>query len=404
MNLFSGLLYAVPTAGRSRARQSPALLRLLLAVSLGVLTESSLEARCGVQRWDVKTGKDAQAASINLSSPTPTTIAFLTDLTRFPPPHPWPPPNRIAPEETTFWTLDATLDMYKFENDPQSGDSDYHLVIKDDAGNTMVAEIPFPGCVQGSAWVTQITQARATFDAKFTATSTPKSGQNTPVRITGIAMFDKTAHGSGHSPNGMEIHPVLSIVFNPAAGPSPTPTALGTTPTTLGPTATPTPAPGPTTTPGPSGANLIQNGDFENGDLGWDTSSGVISREAQAHGGFWCAWLGGYGKKHTDTLSQTVDLPAGGSSATLSFWLHIETEEVQDTAFDTLKAQIADEAGTVLQTLHTFSNRDASPHYERVHFNVTPFLGRRVRVRFVASEDSGKATSFYLDTVRLATN
>src|SRR6266545_2042516 len=139
-----------------------------------------LLARCGVQRWDVKTGKDAQADSINLSSPTPTTIAFLTDLTRFPPPHPWPPPSRIAPEETTFWTLDATLDMYKFENDPQSGDSDYHLVIKDDAGNTMVAEIPFPGCVQGSTWVSQITQVRATFDAKFTATSAPQSGQNTP--------------------------------------------------------------------------------------------------------------------------------------------------------------------------------------------------------------------------------
>lgn len=140
----------------------PTLARLLLAVSVVGLSESSLEARCGVQRWDVKTGKDAQAAAIDLSSPTPTTIAFLTDLTRFPPPQPWPPPNRIAPEETTFWTLDATLDMYKFENDPQTGDSDYHLVIKDDAGNTMVAEIPFPGCVQGSAWVSQITQARTT--------------------------------------------------------------------------------------------------------------------------------------------------------------------------------------------------------------------------------------------------
>jgi len=363
-----------------------------------------LFARCGVQRWDVKTGKDAPAAAIDLSSPTPTTIAFLTDLTRFPPPHPWPPSSRIAPEETTFWTLDATLDMYKFENDPQSGDSDYHLVIKDDAGNTMVAEIPFPGCVQGSAWVSQITQARATFDAKFTATSTPKSGQNTPVRITGIAMFDKTAHGSGHSPNGMEIHPVLSIIFNPAAGPSPTPTTLSTTPTTPGPTATLTPAPAPTTTPGPPGANLIQNGDFEDGNLGWDTSSGVISREAQAHGGFWCAWLGGYGKTHTDTLSQTVTLPAGGSSAELSFWLHVETDEVQDAAFDTLKVQIADEAGNVLQTLHTFSNRDASPHYERVHFDATPFLGRRVQIKFVASEDNAKATSFFIDTARLITN
>src|SRR5713101_3250014 len=112
-----------------------ALVVLLLGLALGA---SDLLARCGVQRWDVKTGTDAEAVLIDLSSPTPTTIAFLTDLTRFPPPSPWPPPARIAPEETTYWTLDATLDMYKFENDPQSGDSDYHLVIKDDAGNTMV--------------------------------------------------------------------------------------------------------------------------------------------------------------------------------------------------------------------------------------------------------------------------
>jgi xanthomonalisin len=115
------------------------------------------------------------------------------------------------------------------------------------------------------------------------------------------------------------------------------------------------------------------------------------------------ARLGG-AAAHTDTLSQTVNLPAGGSSAELSFWLHIETEEVQDTAFDTLKVQIADEAGSVLQTLHIFSNRDASTHYERVHFDVTPFLGRRVQIRFVASEDSGKATSFFIDTVWLVTD
>src|SRR5215471_2300374 len=106
----------------------------------------------------------------------------------------------------------------------------------------MVAEIPFPGCATGSTWLAQITDARATFDAMFTATSTFTSAQNTPVRITGIGMFDKLAHGSGHSPNGMEIHPVLSIVFNPGAGPT-------ATPVTPLPSVTPTPTPPPGATP-----------------------------------------------------------------------------------------------------------------------------------------------------------
>lgn len=47
-------------------------------------------------------------------------MAVLTDLMRFPPPSHWPPPNRIPLAETTAWTLDAILDSFKFENDPQS--------------------------------------------------------------------------------------------------------------------------------------------------------------------------------------------------------------------------------------------------------------------------------------------
>ncbi|MFD5066058.1 hypothetical protein, partial [Streptomyces sp. NPDC058394] len=36
-----------------------------------------------------------------------------------------------------------------------------------------------------------------------------------------------------------------------------------------------------------------------------------------AHAGSWKAWLDGYGSAHTDTLAQTVSIPAG-CKATLS--------------------------------------------------------------------------------------
>src|ERR1019366_9360974 len=113
-----------------------------------------------------------------------------------------------------------------------------------------------------------------------------------------------------------------SIEFNP--GPAVPPTVTGPTPVPVV-TATATPS---TVSP-PTGANLIQNGDFENGDLGWQAAPDVITNQTQAKSGFWLAWLGGYGRTHTDTLSQTVSLPSGASSATLSFWLHIETDEVK---------------------------------------------------------------------------
>ncbi len=62
-------------------------------------------------------------------------------------------------------------------------------------------------------------------------------------------MFDKLAHGAGHSPNGIEIHPVLDIVFNPGApNATPTPTAGGPT---VEPTSTPTGMPDGTATATP---------------------------------------------------------------------------------------------------------------------------------------------------------
>ena len=60
-----------------------------------------------------------------------------------------PSNNRVAPYETTVWTVNATLVEYKLEDD-----SDYHIVIKDDAGNTIITEIPAAGCVGSSSIVT----------------------------------------------------------------------------------------------------------------------------------------------------------------------------------------------------------------------------------------------------------
>ena len=70
-----------------------------------------------------------------------------------------------------------------------------------------------------------------------------------------------------------------------------------------------------------------------------------------------------------------------------------------------MKVQIADESGNVLQTLHTFSNRAGGhPAYERVHFDVTRFLGQRIRVQLVVSEDNAKQTSFFVDDLSLTVN
>src|SRR6266436_7902608 len=138
---------------------------LLLVVAAGfILSSTSIWSQCGVERWSVKTGTDHDASKVNLNSPTSTTIASMRAFTA---PNPIPANNRVAPAETTVWVINATITEYKLESD-----QDYHVVIQDASGNTMIAEIPNPSCVgAGSPFLNGITTAKMQFDAKFPLTS-----------------------------------------------------------------------------------------------------------------------------------------------------------------------------------------------------------------------------------------
>src|SRR6266446_6662687 len=105
-----------------------------LGVVLLMLLPARTPAQCGVERWSVKTGTDPDAGLVNLSSLNPTTIANLTGITA---PASLPDNNRIQPTETTVWVINATLVKYVL-----AYDSDYHMVLADSAGRTMIAEIP----------------------------------------------------------------------------------------------------------------------------------------------------------------------------------------------------------------------------------------------------------------------
>jgi hypothetical protein len=690
--------------------------RMVLVVALfaGSWGLPSNLSACGVERWSVKTGTDADSGLINVSSSTPNTIATMRSWTA---PNPIPPNNRVSPYETTVWVLNATLTLYKLETD-----QDYHLVLQDASGNTLITEIPDPACVgSGSPLAAGISNARAQFDAKLTATSSFQTA-NLPVRVMGVGMFDFLHGQTGVAPNGIELHPVIDIVFNPSSSPDfaisvapaavsaaqggsgtatasttvsggfnsavalqasgqPAGVTVGFTPASIpapgagnatvtlsaGPSATPgtstvtvtgsgggkthgtalsltvtsssgggsltnggfetgstsswttsgsasvlaaaahsggfglqlgstspttdssasqtftMPATSPTlsfwynnhcpdtvsydwatvtlkdnvtsstttlladtcaasaawtqvtynasanaghsvtltlanhddnypsdptytwyddvtvasgatppttsitapangatvsgtvtitaTASGPSGVakveiyidgtlattltaspytyawntatvangthsllskaydsagnsgtsatvsvtvanstgsqQLLGNPGFENGSSSpspWTATSGVISSSSSEppHGGTWDAWLDGYGTTHTDTLYQQVTIPASVTTATLSFWLHVDTAETSTTtAYDTLKVQIRNASGTVLQTLATYSNLDAHAGYVQKAFDVSSFKGQTVQVYLIGAEDNTLQTSFVVDDFAL---
>ena len=175
-----------------------------------IATPEASSGSCGVERWSVKTGTDADVGLINLSTSSAQSIVTMRSWAA---PNPIPPNNRVSPYETTQWVMNVTLVEYKLESD-----SDYHLVIEDASGSTMIAEIPDPACVgSGSPFASRISSARAQFDAKYNATTSFQTA-NIPVQITGIGMFDFLHGQTGVAPNGIEIHPVLNIVFNPGNG------------------------------------------------------------------------------------------------------------------------------------------------------------------------------------------
>jgi PKD repeat protein len=436
----------------SASSQSPHLAQSEVEHDVLVATPYASSGSCGVERWSVKTGTDPDASLVAINNPVPQTISYLTSLTA---PSSLPANARVQPTETTAFVLNATLVEYKLE-----GDSDYHMVIKDAQGKTMIAELSDPACVgSGSPFAAGIQNARSQFDAKYSATTSFKT-VNIPVQLRGVGFFDFQHGQTGVAPNGIELHPVLDIVFNPTSSGDVPPvanfsdtvsnliasftnlstdsdgvvtssawdfgdrsTSTVTSPShayaaggTYSVSLTVTDNGGKTSTvakslvvsSGSSGSQLLGNTGFENATASpWSISASVLCTNSScsgevAHAGSGFTWLNGYGSAHIDTVSQAVTIPTGNTVATLSFWLHVDTSETSTTnAYDTLKAQVFDGSGTLLGTVAQFSNLNAATGYQQHHVDLSAYIGKAITLKFIGTEDSVDQTSFVLDDVTL---
>jgi hypothetical protein len=185
------------------ARWISALLLTLIAISVS--------ADCGVERWPVKTGTDADTAQI---SPLvfPVSIAYLRGI---PAVRPLAQANRVPPVETTTYGVTATLTDIR--RDP---DGDYDLVLSDASGNTLIAEVPSPDCTgTASPFRQAIASVRAAIDSRIGVTAAFRR-INLPVEVEGVGFFDFLEGQTGAAPNGIEIHPVTEINFNPPIPPA----------------------------------------------------------------------------------------------------------------------------------------------------------------------------------------
>lgn len=141
------------------------------------------------------------------------------------------------------------------------------------------------------------------------------------------------------------------------------------------------------------------NPGFETASAPWTASAGVIGANTGTGAprtGTRDAWLDGYGTTHTDTLSQSVSIPAGCTASTLTFFLKVvSAETTTTTAFDTLSVRV----GTT--TVGTFSNLNKGTTYVARSFPVGSFAGQTVAVTFTGTEDASLQTSFVIDDTGL---
>jgi hypothetical protein len=178
---------------------------LSAAVALGA--SGNGEARCGVERWAVKTLQDPEGRALDLSRVLKTTVPTLRRqaVVR------GPGDSRGRGVESTVFVVRARLVEAKLEED-----NDVHLVVRGlSSSGTMIAEFPLaPTCtpIATRGAKARMRNARKAFGAACgvpgSSTFTPLTGRAT---LRGVGCFDFLHGQTGVAPNGIELHPVLKF-------------------------------------------------------------------------------------------------------------------------------------------------------------------------------------------------
>jgi hypothetical protein len=172
-------------------------------------------------------------------------------------------------------------------------------------------------------------------------------------------------------------------------------------------------------TSGGGGSQLIVDGGFEsatasgNSAPGWTATTNVSHNVIIYHGSYPHTGNNyaneGISNNDKDTLTQTVTIPSGTTSAMLTFWVNVVTSETtKTTKYDYLYVEIHNSSGTLLSTPLTLSNLDnvSSSNTSGVYFqpaavNLASYAGQTIQVVFHGTTDSSYVTTFRIDDVSL---
>jgi subtilase family serine protease len=150
---------------------------------------------------------------------------------------------------------------------------------------------------------------------------------------------------------------------------------------------------------------LLVNPSFETGSISpWTSTPNVLASildGVPAQGdNLYLAWLDGYGTAHTDTLAQTVTIPATCKSAVFTYWAEVNSTVTSTTkeAENNLVLDVLNSSGTVVQTVTVATAANNGTSYVEYTTNLASYIGDTITLKFVGTEISGGNTSFFEDT------
>src|SRR3954453_546106 len=142
---------------------------------------------CGVERWPGKTLGDRPS----LLRSRRASIESLAGQAR-----PEGLPQTRLAFERHIYRVTAAVTLVRPEDD-----GDFHLVLQDGAGRTMIAESPLASCGRSATAHRQ----RQIDAARARVRLCPRA------EVTGVAFFDFQHGQTGVAPNGIELHPILDF-------------------------------------------------------------------------------------------------------------------------------------------------------------------------------------------------
>lgn len=150
---------------------------------------------------------------------------------------------------------------------------------------------------------------------------------------------------------------------------------------------------------------VVQNGGFESGRTIWvqqqSGSPDPIIGQYYPHSGSWNAWFGGYNNAD-DRLYQTINIPAGISSARLVLYLYVYSQEYDPNPHDYFHVELQNTSGGTLESFLWADNTMSSSYWWKGTMewsNFSSHAGQTRRLFFQGTTDDYLITNFFVDDV-----